>query len=105
MREMTTGEIIVRGDIFGEIVAERDRQDTKFGDQSRNSLDRWNTILGEEVGEVAKAILEEDNENLEEELVQVAAVCVAILEYRRRRKIGLIPMFGRHDVANGNTPC
>lgn len=37
-------------------------------------------VLGEEVGEVAKAILEDDYEGLRTELVQVAAVAVAFLE-------------------------
>lgn len=36
------------------------------------------TVLVEEVGEVAKALLE--GNNLEEELIQVAAVCVRWLE-------------------------
>lgn len=39
-----------------------------------------NTILGEEVGEVSRAILERNYENLYTELVQSAAVCTAIAE-------------------------
>lgn len=42
-------------------------------------------ILTEEVGEVARAILEEDEDNLTEEITQVAAVAVAWLEARKRR--------------------
>ena len=37
-------------------------------------------ILGEAVGEVARAVPEQDLANLKEELIQVAAVCVAWLE-------------------------
>ncbi len=37
-------------------------------------------VLTEEVGEVAKALLEHDREGLRDELVQVAAVAVAWLE-------------------------
>jgi hypothetical protein len=37
-----------------------------------------NTVLGEEVGEVARAILERTD--LRDELIQVAAVCVAWIE-------------------------
>lgn len=38
------------------------------------------SVLSEEVGEVARAILEKDLKNLEEELIQVAAVCVKWLQ-------------------------
>jgi NTP pyrophosphatase (non-canonical NTP hydrolase) len=37
-------------------------------------------VLGEEVGEVSRAFLEKDAAGLRAELVQVAAVCIAILE-------------------------
>ncbi len=43
---------------------------------------RWIAVLMEEVGEVARAILEEDEDSLVEELVQVAAVAIRILEIR-----------------------
>lgn len=62
-------------DIFTEILHEIVRQDEKWGSQRHLPPDRWNTILGEEVGEVAHAVNEHDRENLMEELVQVAAVC------------------------------
>jgi hypothetical protein len=38
------------------------------------------TVLVEEVGEVARAVLESDGRGLREELVQVAAVAVAWIE-------------------------
>jgi hypothetical protein len=47
-----------RSDIAMAIATERKAQDDKWGDQSRHSLLRWYTILAEEVGEVAKAVLE-----------------------------------------------
>ena len=37
-------------------------------------------VLGEECGEVARAVLDHDDSNLRTELVQVAAVAVAWLE-------------------------
>jgi NTP pyrophosphatase (non-canonical NTP hydrolase) len=45
----------------------------------------WLTILTEEVGEIAKSVLDMkfndgDTNNYRDELVQVAAVCVAALE-------------------------
>ena len=70
------------------IIHERDKQDAKWGANRKLHPLEWNVILGEEVGEVARAILEggldcEDVEHrmrLREELVQVAAVAVAWLE-------------------------
>lgn len=74
-------------DILEDIRAERFRQDEKWGVQDHGSL-LWNAILGEEVGEVSKCLLEiswaktpEEAQrlfdHLKEELVQVAAVAVA----------------------------
>ncbi len=68
------------------ILDERKRQDEKWGRNAENDP-LWNstdsskfTVLGEEVGEVAHAILENDKLNLREELTQVAAVCVCWLQ-------------------------
>lgn len=73
----------MRQQIFEQIEAERIRQDGLWGVQ-RHSLDRWLTILVEEVGEVAKALQGDDTEQVEkeaeEELIQVAAVAVQIVE-------------------------
>jgi NTP pyrophosphatase (non-canonical NTP hydrolase) len=73
----------MRQQIYKQIEAERIRQDGLWGVQ-RHSLDRWLTILVEEVGEVAKAIQGDDPDRVgdeaEEELVQVAAVAVQIIE-------------------------
>ncbi len=68
--------------ILQAIQDERDRQDVKWGKASERKLSKryWLTILMEEVGEVAEAILENDCENYPVELIQVAAVCVAALE-------------------------
>lgn len=75
-----------------DINAERLRQVQKWGVQ-RNSTYLWNTILGEEIGEVNKASLDIDNglaqpHELEEELIQVIAVAVAYLEDIRGETIG-----------------
>ena len=80
-----------QAEVFELIVRERERQDAKWGwpnaGLAGTNIDRKNTILGEEVGEVARAILEGDDAGLEAELVQVAAVCVAWLESRRERDV------------------
>lgn len=83
-----------RGAIFAAIRAERKRQGEKwnrfhswgYGDCSNPELPNpvKVAVLTEEVGEVAKAMLERDNEALRTELVQVAAVCVAWLESLER---------------------
>lgn len=79
----TTEDLVRRAVILRAIGDERVNQISKFGDQKNHSLDRWNTILTEELGEVARSINEQDDENLKLELIQVAAVCVAWLESLR----------------------
>ena len=74
-----------RNKIYKMIDEERDRQDKKFGDRSDLPRFVWSTILTEENGEVAKACLDIVSEKstldeLQTELIQVAAVAVAWLE-------------------------
>ena len=75
---------------FGDIVAERARQDAKRGVQ-HHTPEWWLPILVEEVGEVAKALLESTFQpttdlrmaarmQYRKELVGVAAVAVAAIE-------------------------
>lgn len=76
--------------IFDAIDAERDRQTAKW-----SGLHEWGTgdcssphvapavksaVLTEECGEVARAVLDQSDDDLRRELVQVAAVAVAWLE-------------------------
>jgi hypothetical protein len=79
-----------RADAFKAIDAERERQwlkwnrphDWGYGDCSSTDVD-WTVksmVLTEECGEVARAILDLEIDQLREELVQVAAVAVAWLE-------------------------
>jgi hypothetical protein len=102
------------GGVLATISAERDRQDRKWGynrdhadgtaplwygpeavakraicDQAaKNGCVTWRLILEEEVTE---AFAESDPKKLEEELVQVAAVCVAWIEGLRRRPEAVEP--------------
>jgi NTP pyrophosphatase (non-canonical NTP hydrolase) len=74
--------------IFKEIAHERARQDAKFGEQN-HTAERWLTILGEEVGEVNRAVIDHwhGGKNLDAysaELVQVAAVAIAMLQAHER---------------------
>lgn len=81
---------------FQLIQAERDRQDIKWGPQNHSQI-IWLGILAEEFGELAKEVNElhfrptdhiqapgcfvvEQKKILEAELIQTAAVCVAMLE-------------------------
>lgn len=72
-------------EICSRLVQERNRQDFKFGPQN-HPLETWLAILTEEVGEFAQAILHkrfggDKAAGLEEEVVQIGAVAMAILEY------------------------
>lgn len=70
-------------DIVNEIKEERQRQDNKWGEQNHFAY-KWLAILSEEVGEAAKAALEEKPLEYREELIQVAAVAVAAIESLHR---------------------
>lgn len=84
--------------VLYDVRDERERQDTKWGEQNHNPF-IWLAILGEEVGETNNAVLEAhdwknkipgnfDAEKLKhyrEEAIQVAAVAVAMVESLDRR--------------------
>jgi len=70
--------------VLGEVYAERKDQCQKWGLQNHRPAD-FLMILGEEFGEVSRAALEHHFhgaalDNYREELVQVAAVAVAMIE-------------------------
>jgi len=79
------------------VAMERIKQDAKWGEQNHSDL-RWLPILIEEVGEVGETVneayphkerlykYEACIENLEYELIQVAAVCMAWVECIRQRE-------------------
>jgi NTP pyrophosphatase (non-canonical NTP hydrolase) len=72
-------------DVLAEVLIERGNQETKWGEQNHR-CDLYYTILGEEVGEVGKAICEYlilnhgSIADIRMELIQVAAVAVAMVE-------------------------
>ncbi|MBA7500890.1 hypothetical protein ES704_03652 [subsurface metagenome] len=87
LRKMSISELIWN---------ERVKQDATWGKQNHNN-EKWFTIIGEEVGEIANAINEYNPtgnkrkytkiaclENLEYELIQTAAVAIAWIECLRR---------------------
>lgn len=65
--------------IAASIKEERIRQIDKWGDD-HHTPEKYYTILGEEFGEIANAMLENDWENYRKELIQVAAVCVRMIQ-------------------------
>lgn len=71
--------------ILHDVAKERKRQLGKWGVQD-HERPFWMVILGEEYGEVCRAVFEGENSNYREELIQVAAVAVAAVEaYDRER--------------------
>ena len=77
--------------VIEDVVRERVRQDKKWGPQNHNTF-KWLAILGEEVGEVNQAALEnhfggkKTLEDYVEELIQTAAVAVAAVECIKRNE-------------------
>ena len=84
-----------------QVLDERKRQDKKWGEQNHNDL-YWLGILIEEVGELAKALIEMPTEaqgtisgldyherevEINRELTQVTAVGLAWVECRERNKL------------------
>ena len=81
---MTAFPNAARRAVFSVLI-ERQRQDAKWGADRTLDFGTWVTILGEEYGEVCRAILESRDgvdsvAHVREELVQVAAVAVAAIE-------------------------
>lgn len=70
-------------DAYGEII----KQDRTWGINRVQSSLLWQAVLSEEVGEVAKEVLEKDNEKLREELVQVAAVALNWIKALDREEV------------------
>jgi NTP pyrophosphatase (non-canonical NTP hydrolase) len=79
--------VVVLNEAYRSIVDERDRQERKWGVQ-RHDMTVWLTVLSEEVGELAQAILhyrelmtDQRHDAIRAEAVQVAAVAVAMIEH------------------------
>ncbi|MCU7521953.1 MAG: hypothetical protein HF312_17190 [Ignavibacteria bacterium] len=73
--------------------AERNYQDWKWGEDNPHTLPEWYLILGKQVGQLGEAINavlynydDGDVTKIKKELVEIAAVCVAILEQREERR-------------------
>ena len=80
MQEQTLKNEVARVKVLEDVLAERERQDIMYGDQTGHSDQYWNVIATEENGEVARAIWEENDPHMYEEIVQACAVYFAWAE-------------------------
>lgn len=78
--------------IFAAMILERKRQDEKWGEQN-HFAERWVTIIGEEYGEMCKAVNEfsfnptpKTEQDIYTETIQTMASCLAMLECMQRSK-------------------
>ena len=71
--------------VLEAVLAERERQDSLWGDQSGHSDAWWTVIATEENGEVARAVYEQDVPHAYLEIIQVCAVYFAWAEAILRR--------------------
>lgn len=95
MDERRNGMSVNTWKILDDVSIERERQDAKWGVQNHSSF-TWLAILGEEVGESNQAALKAHFGNrgwahYREELIQVAAVAVAMVECLDRYNGGMPP--------------
>ena len=86
MQDQILKNEIARAIVLEKVLAERERQDTMYGNQSGHSDEYWNVIATEENGEVARAIWEKDDEHMYEEIFQACAVYFAWAEAIHQRK-------------------
>ena len=86
MQDQILKNEIARAIVLEKVLAERERQDTMYGNQSGHSDEYWNVIATEENGEVARAIWEKDDEHMYEEIIQACAVYFAWAEAIHRRQ-------------------
>lgn len=81
-----------KGQIISDVFSERARQDEKWGKQNHTAY-VWASIIGEEYGEMCKAINEfgfnptpEREHDIYTETIQTMASCMAMLECMQRNK-------------------
>lgn len=72
-------------DCLNDVSTERIAQNKKWGHQN-HPFEKWMTILMEEVGELAEAVLDNNSDNIYAEATQTAAVAVEIMEQVKRNQ-------------------
>ena len=76
---------VSRAIVLENVLKERERQDDLYGEQFQHSDEYWNVIATEENGEVARAIWEQDDIQMYNEIIQACAVYFAWAEAIHRR--------------------
>lgn len=83
---------LVQKEIIEKVLEERERQDKKWGEQN-HTAHVWGTIIGEEYGEMCKAINEfgfnptrETEDEIYTEAIHTMASCMAMLECVERMR-------------------
>ena len=69
-----------RSYLVDRILEERRRQDSEYGIGIHHPPGRWLSAVMEEAGEIARALHDDDLNNLPIEIEQLAALCLAWLE-------------------------
>lgn len=73
--------------IIDKIIRKRYAQMKKFGCQDNHSKEKWALIIGEECGEIAKAVLENDEDGYMNELIDTGAAIFAAIEAEMKRNL------------------
>ena len=76
---------VSRAIVLENVLKERERQDDLYGEQFQHSDEYWSVIATEENGEVARAIWEQDDIQMYNEIIQACAVYFAWAEAIHRR--------------------
>ncbi len=88
--------------IHDMIINEEYKQEEKWGEQNHDNY-YWICILTEEIGEIAKALIENQNEDMEKEIIQTAAVCVSWVDCIKRKGIIYNVSRERHKNISANS--
>ncbi len=91
-KEHLTSDVSEQEKIINKVLEERKRQDAKWGEQNHSAY-VWASIIGEEYGEMCKAINEfgfdptpRREQDIYTEAIQTIASCVAMLECMKRNR-------------------
>ena len=76
---------VARAIVLEDVIKERERQDSMYGDQKSHTDEYWNVIATEENGEVARAVYEQNVPQAYLEIIQACAVYFAWAEAILRR--------------------
>lgn len=81
-----THHVMYGNRFLADVLNEEDRQDAIWGANRDQDWGFWLIIMLEELGEVARAILKRDWDNMREEIIHTLAVGFQFLENIERKK-------------------